>query len=156
MGYKDFDHQKLFEVFYDDEEFSKKVYAEIEKDAGEEFKKLTEKKNELFKELDSLLVETYQTSTVLIDDARLVAGEEGCLCTLDIEFIKSLSTSLAPKSYEEQALTHFTKFEEEQKQEFAKAVTESAVEILKTKKEHVIIVFDENPKENWFLAGDQL
>ena len=45
---------------------------------------------------------------------------------------------------------------EEQKQEFAKAVTESAVEILKTKKEHVIIVFDENPKENWFLAGNQL
>ncbi len=89
MGYKDFDHQKLFEIFYEDEEFSKKVYAEIEKDAGEEFKKLTEKKNELFKELDSLLVETYQTSSVLIDDARLVAGEEGCLCTLDIEFIKN-------------------------------------------------------------------
>jgi hypothetical protein len=89
MGYKDFDHQKLFEIFYEDEEFSKKVYAEIEKDAGLEFKKLTEKKNELFKELDSLLVETYQTSSVLIDDARLVAGEEGCLCTLDIEFIKN-------------------------------------------------------------------
>ena len=45
---------------------------------------------------------------------------------------------------------------EEQKQEFAKAVTDSAVDILKTKKEHVIVVFDENPKENWFLAGDQL
>jgi hypothetical protein len=89
MGYKDFDHQKLFEIFYEDEEFSKKVYAEIEKDAGEEFKKLTEKKNDLFKELDSLLVETYQTSSILIDDARLVAGEEGCLCTLDIEFIKN-------------------------------------------------------------------
>ena len=89
MGYKDFDHQKLFEVFYEDEEFSKKVYAEIEKDSGEEFKKLTEKKNELFKELDSLLIETYQTSSVLIDDTRLVAGEEGCLCTLDIEFIKN-------------------------------------------------------------------
>ena len=89
MGYKDFDHQKLFEVFYENEEFSKKIYEEIEKDAGEEFKKLTEKKNELFKELDSLLIETYQTSSVLIDDARLVAGEEGCLCTLDIEFIKN-------------------------------------------------------------------
>ena len=89
MGYKDFDHQKLFEVFYENEEFSKKVYAEIEKDSGEEFRKLTEKKNELFKELDSLLVETYQTSSVLIDDTRLVAGEEGCLCTLDIEFIKN-------------------------------------------------------------------
>ena len=89
MGYKDFDHQNLFEVFYENEEFSKKVYAEIEKETGEEFKKLTEKKNKLFKELDSLLVETYQTSSVLIDDARLVSGEEGCLCTLDIEFIKN-------------------------------------------------------------------
>jgi hypothetical protein len=89
MGYKDFDHQKLFEIFYENEEFSKKVYEEIEKDAGEEFKKLTEKKNELFKELDSLLIETYQTSSVLMDDTRLVAGEEGCLCTLDIEFIKN-------------------------------------------------------------------
>ena len=89
MGYKDFDHQKLFEVFYDDEEFSKKVYAEIEKDSGEEFKRLTKKKDELFKELDSLLIETYQTSSVLIDDPRLVSGEEGCLCTLDIEFIKN-------------------------------------------------------------------
>ena len=89
MGYKDFDHQKLFEVFYDNEEFSKKVYAEIEKDSGEEFKRLTKKKDELFKELDSLLIETYQTSAVLIDDPRLVSGEEGCLCTLDIEFIKN-------------------------------------------------------------------
>jgi len=89
MGYKDFDHQKLFEVFYDDDEFSKKVYAEIEKDSGEEFKRLTKKKDELFKELDSLLIETYQTSSVLIDDPRLVSGEEGCLCTLDIEFIKN-------------------------------------------------------------------
>ena len=43
----------------------------------------------MFKELDSLLIETYQTSSVLIDDARLVSGEEGCLCTLDIEFIKN-------------------------------------------------------------------
>ena len=89
MGYKDFDHQKLFEIFYEDEEFSKKVYAEIEKESSDEFKKLTEKKNELIKELDSLLIETYQTSSVLIDDTRLVAGEEGCLCTLDIEFIKN-------------------------------------------------------------------
>ena len=89
MGYKDFDHQKLFEVFYNDEEFSKKVYAEIEKDSGEEFKRLTKKKDELFKELDSLLIETYQTSSVLIDDPRLVSGEEGCLGTLDIEFVKN-------------------------------------------------------------------
>ncbi len=45
---------------------------------------------------------------------------------------------------------------QQQKEEFAKAVTKSAVEILKTKENHVIVVFDENPKENWFMAGNQL
>ena len=45
---------------------------------------------------------------------------------------------------------------DQQKQDFAKEITKSAVEILKTKEEHVIVVFDENPKENWFLAGNQL
>lgn len=45
---------------------------------------------------------------------------------------------------------------EKQKEEFAKAVTRSAVEILKTKENHVIVVFEENPKENWYMAGNPL
>jgi hypothetical protein len=89
MGYKDFDHQKLFEVFYENDEFREKVFTEIQKDAGIDFQKLSEEKNKLFAELDSLLLETYQTSSILIDDPRLVAGEEGCLLTLDVEFIKN-------------------------------------------------------------------
>jgi 4-oxalocrotonate tautomerase len=44
----------------------------------------------------------------------------------------------------------------EQKNEFAKAVTDSAVQILKTKAEHVIVVFDEKSKENWFKSGEPL
>ena len=89
MGYKDFDHQKLFEVFYENDEFRERVFDEIQKDAGVDFQEMSEKKSKLFYELDSLLVETYQTSNVLIDDPRLVAGEEGCLLTLDLEFIKN-------------------------------------------------------------------
>ena len=89
MGYKDFDHQKLFEIFYENDEFREKVYAEIEKDAGVNFQELSEKKTKLFNELDSLLIETYQTSSILIDDNRLIAGEEGCLCTIDLEFVKN-------------------------------------------------------------------
>ena len=89
MGYKDFDHQKLFEVFYENDEFREKVFAEIQKDSGVDFQELSEKKTKLFSELDSLLLETYQTSPVLIDDPRLVAGEEGCLLSLDLEFIKN-------------------------------------------------------------------
>ena len=89
MGYKDFDHQKLFEIFYENDEFREKVYAEIEKDAGVNFQELSEKKTKLFNELDSLLIETYQIVPVLIDDSRLITGEEGCLCTIDLEFVKN-------------------------------------------------------------------
>ncbi|MBI5697438.1 MAG: 4-oxalocrotonate tautomerase family protein [Thaumarchaeota archaeon] len=44
----------------------------------------------------------------------------------------------------------------QQKEDFAKAITKSAVEILKTKESHVIVVFEDNPKENWYLAGSPL
>lgn len=44
----------------------------------------------------------------------------------------------------------------EQKDDFAKAITDAAVQILKTKPEHVIVVYDENPKENWFQSGKPL
>ncbi len=45
---------------------------------------------------------------------------------------------------------------QQQKDDYAIAITKSAVEILKTKEEHVIVVFDEKPKENWFMAGKPL
>ena len=45
---------------------------------------------------------------------------------------------------------------QEQKDEYAKVITKAAVDILKTKENHVIVVFEDNPKENWFLAGNQL
>ena len=89
MGYKDFDHHKLFEVFYKNDEFGEKFFAEIQKDTRIDFQELSEKKTKLFSELDSLLVETYQTSPMLIDDPKLIGGEEGYLLSLDLEFIKN-------------------------------------------------------------------
>ena len=75
--------------FYDNDEFREKIFSEIEKKSDTDFQKFSERKNELFKELDSLLIETYQTSSAIIDDAKLVNGEEGCLITLDMEFVKN-------------------------------------------------------------------
>jgi hypothetical protein len=88
-GYKDFDHQKLFEIFYEKDELREEIMSEIEDESGTDFKELSDKKKKLFDELDSLLIETYQIVPVLIDDARLVSGEEGTLLTLDIEFSKN-------------------------------------------------------------------
>ena len=44
-------------------------------------------KNELFRELDNLLIETFHTTSVMIDEQKLVNGEEGCLCNIDLEFV---------------------------------------------------------------------
>ena len=43
------------------------------------------------KALDDLLLETFQTSPVLIDEQKLVNGEEGCLCNIDIEHFENNS-----------------------------------------------------------------
>jgi len=89
LGYKDLDNQKLFEIFFNNDEVREKIYSEIEQQSDVDFQKLSKKKLELFNELDSFLMETYQTTPILIDDARLVTGEEGCLCTFDLEHIKN-------------------------------------------------------------------
>ena len=89
MGYKDFDHQNLFEVFFNNDELREKIVKEIEDSTDVDFKELSKRKVDLFSELDNLLIETYQTSQVLIDDTRLVSGEEGILCTFDLEHIKN-------------------------------------------------------------------
>ncbi len=88
-GYKDFDHQKLFEIFFENNELREQIFKEIDEKSGIDFQKMAKRKTELVNELDNLLIETYQTSSVLIDDAKLVTGEEGCLCTIDIEFLRS-------------------------------------------------------------------
>lgn len=89
MGYKDLDHQALFELFFNDDALQDKIYKEIEQKYDIDFQKVSKKKSMLFNELDDYLIETYQIVPILIDDARLVTGEEGCLCTFDLEFIKN-------------------------------------------------------------------
>ena len=44
----------------------------------------------------------------------------------------------------------------EQKASFADAITEAAIQILKTKREHIIINYDERPQEDWFISGKPL
>ena len=45
----------------------------------------------MLQQLDDLLLETFQTSQVLIDEQKLVNGEEGCLCNIDIEHLEDNS-----------------------------------------------------------------
>ena len=88
-GYKDLDTQNLFEIFYDDDKIREKIMNEIELQTDGDLQKISQHKENLLKELDDLLLETYQMEPVLIDEARLVTGEEGCVCNIDIEIIEN-------------------------------------------------------------------
>jgi len=63
----------------------KKIHASNNKS----LKVLMQRKSYLLKELDGFLIETYQTSSVLIDETKLIAGEEGAVCQVELEFIKN-------------------------------------------------------------------
>jgi len=88
-GYKDLDTQSLFEIFYNDDKIREKIMNEIELQTDGDLQKITQRKESLCKALDNLLLETYQMEPVLIDEARLVTGEEGCVCNIDIEMIEN-------------------------------------------------------------------
>ena len=86
LGIKDMPKQELFELFYNDEELAVKIKKMID-DSQPEVVDTKEQKNKLFKELDNLLLETFHTTPIMIDEQKLVNGEEGCLCNIDLEFI---------------------------------------------------------------------
>jgi len=89
MGFENTDPQNLFEIFYKNDDLREKIQKEIDGQSNSNFRNLSQRKIQLFNELDDLLIETYQTTPILIDDVRLVAGEEGCVCQFDLEFIKN-------------------------------------------------------------------
>ena len=86
LGFKDMPKQELFELFYNDEELSTKIKKMID-DSQPEVVDIQGQKNQLFKELDNLLIEIFQTTSTLIDEQKLVNGEEGCLCNIDLEYV---------------------------------------------------------------------
>ena len=89
LGYNDLAHKELFELLYENDELREKIYREIDEQSDVDVQSLLKRKKQLFDELDNLLMECYQTSSVLIDDSKLVTGEEGFLFSLDLEHVKN-------------------------------------------------------------------
>jgi len=89
IGEDNVDQQKLFEIFFQNDELTNTLVDKIYSSADENFQKLSKRKSDLFKELDSMLIEIYHTSSVMIDEMRMIAAEEGCLCHFDLEYMKN-------------------------------------------------------------------
>ena len=88
-GYKNLDTENLFDIFFRDDKIREKIMSEIETQTDGELQKITQHKQDLLKNLDNLLLEVYQIEPVLIDETRLVSGEEGCVCNIDIERVEN-------------------------------------------------------------------
>ena len=88
MGQENVDQQKLFEIFFQNDELANTLVDKIYSSADENFQKLSKRKSDLFNELDNMLIEIYHTSPVMIDEMRMIAAEEGCLCHFDLEHVK--------------------------------------------------------------------
>ena len=89
MGYESADQQKLFEIFFQNDQLTNEIIDKVYSGGHANLEKLSKKQSDLFKELDNMLIEIYHTSPVLIDEIRMIAAEEGCLCHFDLEHIKN-------------------------------------------------------------------
>ena len=88
IGQENIDQQKLFEIFFQNDELANTLVDKVYSSVDENFQKLSKRKSDLFKELDNMLIEIYHTTPVLIDEMKMIAAEEGCLCHFDLEHVK--------------------------------------------------------------------
>jgi hypothetical protein len=89
IGYENVDEQKLFEIFFQNELLTKEIAQKVYSSSDTNLEQLTKKQSDLFKELDNMLLEVYQTTPVMIDETRMIAAEEGCLCNFNLEYVKN-------------------------------------------------------------------
>jgi hypothetical protein len=87
-GYQAMDDQKLFEVLFNREDITQDIIQSIEVSHAEHTK-LVSNRDRLFGELDNMLIEVYHTTSVMIDENRMIAAEEGCLCNFNLEYLKN-------------------------------------------------------------------
>jgi hypothetical protein len=88
QGYLSMDDQKLFEVLFNREDITQDIIRSIEA-SHVEHTKLVSNRDRLFGELDNMLIEVYHTTPVMIDENRMIAAEEGCLCNFNLEYMKN-------------------------------------------------------------------
>ena len=87
-GYREMDHEKLFELLFSHDDLVQELGQSI-KSTQVELADLNSKRDLLFRELDNMLIEIYHTTPVLIDENRMIAAEEGCLCNFNLEYVKN-------------------------------------------------------------------
>lgn len=91
LGYSELEFEELFTKLFDDQEFFRVLERKAQglEEQLPEFEQMRVSKNQLYAELNDLLIEVYQISPVLIDYNRMMQGEEGLVTYFDVETIRN-------------------------------------------------------------------
>ena len=94
IGFVEIGFEELLSKLFEDQNLVADlgVKASIVEQEFPEFEDMHNRKKELFAELNNLLIELYQTSSVLIDYNKLMQGEEGIVTYFEIETIRNKRT----------------------------------------------------------------
>lgn len=94
IGYVEIGFEELLSKLFEDQNLVADlgVKASMVEQEFPEFEDMHNRKTELFAELNLLLIELYQTSSVLIDYNKLMQGEEGIVTYFEIETIRNKRT----------------------------------------------------------------
>lgn len=94
IGYTEIGFEELLSKLFEDQKLTEDlgVKASMVEQEFPEFEDMHERKKKLFAELNDLLVELYQTSSVLIDYNKLMQGEEGAVTYFEIDTIRNRKT----------------------------------------------------------------
>ncbi len=87
-GYENLDQQKIFEILFEHDELTHRLTRMLESSQNK-INEFIGKQDILLKELDNLLIEIYHTTPLLIDEVKMIAAEEGCLCVFNLEHMKN-------------------------------------------------------------------
>ena len=91
LGYSELEFEELFTKLFEDQELVRALERKAQslEEQLPEFEQMRMSKNQLYAELNNLLIEVYQISPVLIDYNRMMQGEEGLVTYFDVETFRN-------------------------------------------------------------------
>lgn len=91
LGYSELEFEELFTILFENRELVRALEQKAQslEEQLPEFEQMRRIKNQLYAELNDLLIEVYQISPVLIDYNSMMQGEEGLVTYFDIETIRN-------------------------------------------------------------------
>jgi predicted methyltransferase len=94
IGYVEMGFEELLSKLFEDQNLITDlgIKASLVEKEFPEFENMHNRKMELFTELNNLLIELYQTSSVSIDYNKLMQGEEGAVTYFEIDTIRNRKT----------------------------------------------------------------